>query len=336
MRRMRVAVVGLGWWGRQLVGSLAGSEVVEIGDAVEPRMAESADFAAVHGLAVHEHLEDVLSMPGIDGVLIATPHRLHTEQVLAAVAAGKHVFCEKPLALNADDARRMVGECEDRGLVLGVGHERRYEGALEEMTDMARSGALGTLLHIECNWSHDLFARSAAPSWRRDPAQAPLGTLTALGIHITDYFQSVGGPVAEVKAIAGRRSPAFQGEDVLTVQFRFESGVTGTMTNLATTPFYSRISLFGDRAWAEAREWSNVDVPEPALLVWQEPDREIRTRTFASSNTVRANVEAWARSAMGEGSYRFTSRELVHNIEILEAIVRSATEGTAQIVKIVS
>lgn len=330
MRPMRVAVVGLGWWGRQLVESLADSEIVEVFHAVEPRMAAAADFAAVHSLHVHEQLEDVLSIPEVDGVMVATPHRLHPEQVLASAEAGKHVFCEKPLALRADDARRMVRACEDRGLVLGVGHERRYEEALEEMAHMAGSGSLGTLLHIECNWSHDLFARTVADTWRRDPQQAPLGTLTALGIHITDYFQSICGPVAEVRAIAGRRSPTFDAEDVVTVQFRFASGMTGTMTNLATTPFYSRISLFGDRAWVEAREWSNVDVPEPALLVWQEPDREIRTRTFAASNTVRSNVEAWARSAMGSGGYRFTSRELVHNIEILEAIVRAASEGTAQ------
>jgi predicted dehydrogenase len=328
MSEMRAAVVGLGWWGRQLVQSLAESTVVRVTDAVEPRMSDAASFVSHHDLALHETLDEVLASGDVDGVLIATPHRLHPAQVLASARAGKHVFCEKPLALDAASAREMIAACRERGLVLGVGHERRYEGALEAMADMASSGSLGTLLHIECNWSHDLFAAAGEDTWRRDPSEAPLGTLTALGVHITDYFQSIAGPVGEVAAAATHRSDRFASEDVITVQFRFRSGVTGTMTNLATTPFYSRISVFGDQGWAEAREWSNVDIPEPALLMWQAPDHEIRTRTFAATDTVRANVEAWAHAALGGGAYRFSADQLLHNVEILEAIVDSATSGT--------
>lgn len=327
---LQVAVVGLGWWGRQLVDKLAASEVVEVTDAVEPQLSQAEAFAAGHGLTLHAALDEVLSREQIDGVLIATPHRLHEAQVIAAAEAGKHVFCEKPLALDAAAAKRMIEACRSRALMLGIGHERRYEGALEVMASMAESGALGNLLHLECNWSHDLFARAdAGDTWRRDPSQAPAGTLTALGVHITDYFQSISGRVAQVRAVTAHRSPKFDGDDVITIQFRFASGATGVVTNLATTPFYSRISLFGDEGWAEAREWSNVDVPEPALLTWQAPDREIRTQTFAASNTVRANVEAWASAAVGESEYRFSTEQLLHNIEILEAIVESAGTGEA-------
>ena len=327
---IRVAIVGLGWWGRQLVTSLEGSEVVDITDAVEPRISDAEGFAAKHELALHRSLEEALSSDDIDGVLIATPHKLHEQQVIASAEAGKHVFCEKPLALHTGAARRMIDACSERGLALGIGHERRYEGAMEAMATMSSSGELGELLHLECNWSHDLFARAGTPdTWRRDPSQAPAGTLTALGVHITDYFQSVAGRVAEVRAVTSHRSERFSGDDVIVVQMQFVSGVTGVLTNLASTPFYSRVSVFGDKGWVEAREWSNVDIPEPALLTWQGADREIHTRTFASSNTVQANVEAWALAAMGRGEYRFTPDQLVHNIEILEAIIDSATSGEA-------
>lgn len=325
---MRVAVAGLGWWGQQLVTSLEGSEWVRITDAVEPRMSDVERFASEHDLTLHGLLAEAVSIKELDGVLIATPHRLHEEQVIASAEAGKHVFCEKPLALDTDAARRMIDACAQSGLMLGIGHERRYEGALEAIAAMVSSGELGELLHLECNWSHDLFARATTgDTWRRDPSQAPAGTLTALGVHITDYFQSIAGRVAEVRAVTAHRSPKFDGEDVITVQMQFASDVTAVMTNLATTPFYSRISIFGDKGWVEAREWSNVDVPEPALLTWQGPDREIRTRTFAATNTPRANVEAWALAAMGRGAYRFTTEQLLHNVEILEAIVDSAASG---------
>lgn len=189
---------------------------------------------------------------------------------------------------------------------------------------MARNGELGSLLHVDCNWSHDLFTRSQKPTWRQDPAQAPAGTLTALGIHITDYLISVCGPIAEVRALTADRSQRFPGEDIVTIQLRFEAGMTGVITNLAATPFHSRISVFGDEAWVEARENSNVDVPEPAILTWRGLDWETHSRTFAASNTVRANLDQWAAAILHGDDYRFTDEQLVHNVEVLEAIVRSA------------
>lgn len=324
---LRVAVVGLGWWGRQLVTGLAGSDLVTVTDAVDPDTESAVDFASAHGLELHTGIDDVLADEAIDGVLIVTPHTLHERQVLAAAQAGKHVFCEKPLALDSDAARRMLTACRSRGLVLGVGHERRFEGAFEKVASMVVSGDLGTLLHVECNWSHNLFA-DAPVTWRQDPAQAPAGTLTALGVHMTDFFQSVAGPVVAVRAIANHRSAKFGGDDVITIQFEFASGVTGTLTNLATTPFYSRVTVFGDEGWVEAREWSNVDIPEPALLMWRGLDAEIHTRTFASTNSVRANIDAWARAATQGDEYRFTDDQLVHNVQILEAIVASARSGS--------
>ena len=80
----------------------------------------------------------------------------------------------------------------------------------------------------------------------------------------------------------------------------------------------------------EVWETTNVDVPEPALLTWRGMDNEIRTRRYPHSDTVGANLDQWASAALGLGSYRFTDNELVHNIEILEAIVRSSKSGTVE------
>jgi predicted dehydrogenase len=325
---MRLAIVGLGWWGRQIVTSLRGSDLVEIVQGVDPDEAGCAGFAAEHGMSLVADLGEALADPEIDAVIIATPHTLHEEAVIAAAGAGKHVFCEKPLALTASSARRMVAACRSRGVALGIGHERRFEGALEEAARMVADGELGMLLHLECNWSHDLFTKAAASDWRRDPSQAPAGTLTALGVHITDYFQSIAGPVDRVHAITADRSPAYPGDDVLTVQFVFGSGATATMTNIATVPFYSRITLFGDRGWVEAREQSNVDVPEPASLTTRLADGSLVSRQYPPSNTVRANIEQWVSAAMGRAQYRFSESEIFHNVEILEAIVESAATGS--------
>lgn len=324
---LNAAIVGLGWWGKQIVTCLAESEKIDIVRAVDVNLDAARDFAASHGLDLGSSYEDVLTDLSIDAVILVTPHLLHEEQVLAAAAAGKQIFCEKPFALNADAAKRMLAACGEKDIVVGIGHERRFEPALEAMKTHLDAGDFGTLIHIECNWSHNNFTKAVASGWRRDSKQAPAGTLTALGVHITDYFQSLAGPVARLRAQSAHRSDLFPADDVVSVQFAFESGATGFMCNIATTPFYSRVNVFGDKGWGEARENSNVDIAEPATLTTRWLDEELTTQTFASSNVVKAILEQWADAAEGRGDYRFTPDQKLHNVEILEAIVRSVGSG---------
>lgn len=244
------AVIGLGWWGKQIVTCLAESEKINVMRAVDVDHNAVAGFAAAHDLPLGNSFEDVLADPAVDAVILVTPHLLHEEQVLAAAAAGKQIFCEKPFALDAGAAERMLAACAEKDIVVGIGHERRFEPALEAMKSHLDDGDFGTLIHIECNWSHNNFTKNVASGWRKDPRQAPAGTLTALGVHITDYFQSLAGPVAKLRAQSAHRSSLFPADDVVAVQFTFESGATGFMCNIATTPFYSRINVFGTRAGA--------------------------------------------------------------------------------------
>ena len=327
---LKAAIVGLGWWGKQIVTCLKDSDRIDLVSAVDVDPNAVGAFADEMALKLTDRYDEVLRDGAIDAVILATPHGLHEEQVLAAAAAGKQVFCEKPLALGADAARRMLAACDDRGIVLGIGHERRYEGALEEMKRMVDAAELGTLLHVEMNWSHNKFAGAPASVWRQDPKQAPAGTLTALGVHLTDYLQSVAGPVAEVSARTSHRSPNFPSDDILSVQFTLGSGATAYMCNMATAPFYQRMGFFGDRGWAEVREISNPDIPDPAVLSWCGMDEKIHSLTYDHRDTVRANLDAWADAVEGRSPYRFSREEKLHNVEILEAIVTSAHTNTSQ------
>jgi predicted dehydrogenase len=324
---MKAAIVGLGWWGRQIIGCLKGSDRIAIVRAVDPEAAAARPFAESHHIAVTTSYADVLADPAVDAVIIATPNLLHEEQTLAAVAAGKQVFCEKPLALSAAAAQRMVAACKQRGFVLGVGHERRYEAALSEVKRLLDRGEIGTLVHLECNWSHNRFASAAPQSWRWDPQQAPAGILTATGIHIIDYFQYLAGPVARIYAQAAHRSPKFPGNDVIIVQFTFANGATGVMCNIASTPFHCRINVFGDNGWAEACEVSNMDMPDPATLTLRDGADKLATRVFPYGNTVRDNLHEWADAIEGRATYRFTDAEKVHAIQIIEAVLRSIDSG---------
>ena len=104
----------------------------------------------------------------------------------------------------------------------------------------------------------------------------------------------------------------------------FENGMLGSFTSIATTPFYQRMTVFGDRAWAEIREVANVDKPDPTLLTWRDMEDEIHTRTYKRTDTVRENLHEWASAVEGAGDYRFTADQILHNVEILDAIVKSS------------
>ena len=329
---LRAAVVGLGWWGKELISRLEGSDRITVTHGVDVNLDAVTELPEANGLTLTDSFKNVLANDNIDAVILATPHGLHEEQVLAAAAAHKQIFCEKPLALEGEAAERMLKACDDQGILLGIGHERRYEPAFEEMKRRVDTGELGTLLHIEINASYNLFAGVVETGWRQDPKQAPAGTLTALGVHLTDYMQTLAGPISEVHARTSHRSSDFPNDDILSVQFTFEAGITGYLSSIATTPFYQRISVFGDRGWVETREVSNVTDPDPAVMTWRGMDLEIHTRTYKPIDTVLANLHEWADAVGGTSKYRFTRQQKLHNIQILDTIVRSAASGMPQTV----
>jgi predicted dehydrogenase len=322
-RMIHAAVAGLGWWGQHMVRSLAGSEHVHIVAAVEKNPARAA-FAAEHGLKFADDLGDALADPAIDAVILCTPHTLHAEQVLACAAAGKHVFCEKPLALTRADAARSVAACNAAGVLLGIGHERRYEPAIVEVRRLVREGTLGTLMHAEANFNHDKLANVPAGDWRTSPKDAPAAGMTAMGIHLSDLFVDLLGPASEAFAVTAARVAYPDNGDVVSALLRFESGATAYLNAILVTPHYLCLTVFGSDAWVEVRNETHPDTPGPSVLTLQHRDGRRETRTYEWVNTVRLNLEAFAGAIEGRAPYPFTDAQKVGNIAVLEAIWRSA------------
>lgn len=320
------AVVGLGWWGQHIIRRMAGSEVLRVVRAVDRDPARAA-FAAEHGVGFVSDLSEVLSDPGIGAVILATPHALHTAQVEAVARAGKHVFCEKPLGLARADAERSVAACRDAGVMLGIGHERRYEAAIGEARRLLREGAIGTIMHAEANFSHDKLAHVPEGDWRASPHDAPAAGMTAMGIHLTDLYLDLIGPVAEVYAATASRVAYRHTGDVISVLMRFASGATGYINAILVTPMYIGLTIFGSEGWIEIRNHTHPDTPGPTSFTLQRRDGTRETRDYAWTDTVRAGLETFARAAETGTPYPFTDEQKVGNVAVLEAVCRSAAEN---------
>jgi predicted dehydrogenase len=257
---------------------------------------------------------------------------LHEAQVLQAVAAGKQVFCEKPLALTAAGARRMLDACDKAGIVLGIGHERRFEPAMESLLQAITNGQLGQILHMEANVSHNLFATLDPSSWRVSAKDAPAGAMTALGIHVTDLFISFAGHPRSVMARTAKVLKTGAGDDHVSAQIDFANGVTASFTCLSSTPFHGRVAVYGTHGWIEVRENGNVDKGMPTDVVTANAQGRRTAVSYPPANTVLANVESWVQAVLGRGTYRFTRDQLLDNIRLLEAIVVSAANASKRIV----
>ena len=320
---IRAAIVGLGWWGKHMVRRMKDSDALRIVVAVEANPAQEG-FATEHGLRFTTNFAEVLGDSAIDAVILCTPHSMHTEQVLAVAGAGKHVFCEKPLALTRRDAERSVEACRKAGVMLGIGHERRYEPAIVEVKRLVDDGVLGTIMHAEAHFNHDKLANVPEGDWRASPKDAPAAGMTAMGIHLTDLFAYLFGPISEVYAVTTSRVAYKETGDVISAHVRFASGATGTFNAILVTPLYIKFTVFGSEAWVEVRNLSHPDTPGSTTLTLQHRDGRVETRDYEWSDTVRANLEAFARAAEGSGAYIFTDAQKIGNVAVLEAVYRSA------------
>ena len=134
------AIAGLGRWGRNLVEAARKGGRLKVTRAVETDIGHARGFCAEHGLDLTDDFEAVLGDAAIEAVLLATPHSLHMAQVIAAAAAGKQVFCEKPLALRRDHAAKMFDACREAGVTLAVAHNRRFWPSMRALREIAASG----------------------------------------------------------------------------------------------------------------------------------------------------------------------------------------------------
>ncbi|MFI4928279.1 MAG: Gfo/Idh/MocA family protein, partial [Burkholderiales bacterium] len=258
---LNIAVVGLGWWGRILVDLARTSDklrVVRVAD-VNP---QSESFARERALAWSPRFEDVLADPQVQGVVLCTPHSQHTDQIVAAAQAGKHVFCEKPLSMSRADVLRAVAAVEKAGVALAVGHEKRFEPPVQEIMKLVKAGALGTPLQVEANFSQDKFLALASDNWRLSGKEAPAGPMTATGIHLLDLSIGVFGEADTVHCSVKQLGSPLTNGDTLAALVTFKKGGHALISAILATPFAGRFAVYGSQGWAEVRDKTHPEAPQ--------------------------------------------------------------------------
>jgi predicted dehydrogenase len=324
LQPLGVAVVGLGWWGRTIVPLLKDNAKLKVVCGVDVRPVE------LDGIAVVSSFEEALKDPAVQGVVLCTPHTQHTEQIIAAAQAGKHVFCEKPLSLSRADVLRAVTACNDNEVALAVGHEKRFEPPVQEVFRAAKAGELGTLLQIEANFSQDKFLSLTSDNWRMSEKEAPAGPMTATGIHLLDLSVGLLGPAQHVFAKVRQLGSRLTNGDTLGILVSFKNGSNALISAVLATPFDGRFAVYGNKGWAEVRDKAHPESPQGWTLTRTMRGKEKHVQDFPTANAVLANLEAFADAALKRAPYPVPQDQMIANVSTLEAVFRSVKSGAVE------
>ena len=325
---IKALIVGLGGWGQTLVNSVQGKsdKITFVHGLTRTSSDEAKAYAKEKGFGLLNcSYEEAIARDDVDAVVLASPHSIHADQVVAAAAAGKPIACDKPFTLNSADANRSIKAAQDANITLVVLHNRRFNPVYQEIQRLVKSGVLGDIAHIEANFSGDsAIKRKIDPrKWRDDPSESPLGSMTNRGLHALDAMVGCCGPVDRVFTAAINCTDHIRGYDTTSCLMWFKAGMTGSLSTLNATSAYWRLKVFGTEGTAEMRGWQELVVhmsgQDPEVTVLDKIDIE------------RAELEAFADALTGGAPYPISYEEMAAVPAFLEAAIQSSE--TEQIVK---
>ena len=315
-RPVRCAMVGLGWWGQLMVESVATPDTALVFTHGFARNAEPVrDFADAHRLELAPSFDTLLRDPAVDAIVLATPHSVHVDQIVACAEAGKPVFCEKPLALSLAEAQRAVAACRAADIVLGLGTDRRMLPAVVRLKALIDEGALGELLHLEAQYSNDNMSRGVSGDWRTSAHETPGGGMTGPGLHALDALLHLGGPAGSLSGQLRQPQGADVPVDTISLMGTLASGTSMLLGCVRGSPNYFRLAAFGTNGWAEVRGFGDLHHCASGGAETVEH--------FSPELAVGALLQAFGQTVRGDAPFPVTIASMLRSVAAFEAALRA-------------
>jgi len=287
-------------------------------------------FATAHGVdRAYPSYVELFRDPGVDAVFVAAPNHLHHAIVLAAANAGKHVLCEKPMALTTGEAEEMIAACRASGVTLRIGFQGRFHPSLAAAREIVRAGSLGEIREA----SVQRYVRIKILKWRNNLAEAGAGVLNDVAVHGIDFLQWIlEDSIARVFAIA--RPPRSSGhtDDFVALTMEFVGGGVATLRCSRLLAYGANdVQIFGTRGMLVTSSLLRAAEKYP-LVVTTEKGTE--RREFPAGDLYLAEIEAFADAVDGQATPACTGEEGLYLVRVSEAVVRSLETGAIQSVEV--
>jgi 1,5-anhydro-D-fructose reductase (1,5-anhydro-D-mannitol-forming) len=325
---VRWGLIGASTIARQfMIGAIRAEGEGEVAAVMSSSPERATAYAAEHGIPAAFSTLDGLLGADIDAVYISTTNELHLQQALAAAKAGKHVLCEKPLALNSADARRIVAACSAAGVVMGTNHHLRNAGSHRAMREAIAAGRIGK--PIAARVFHAVYLPENLQGWRISKPGAGGGVVLDITVHDADTLRFVlGDDPVEISAFTQSAGMAADGlEDGAMCIWRFRSGAIAQSHEGFTTMFAGTgFEVHGTRGSLFARDVMTQKPIGSVTLRDAGGDHEL---SFDRDDLYARSLRAFHAAIRGEGQPSATGEDGVWSLACAEAALESARSGRA-------
>lgn len=338
MEQVRLAVVGTGLIGKRHLEEIDRSGDAAVHSIVEPGP-DGPVLAGAYGVPLHASLAALFAGDRPDGVIVATPIRLHVEGGLECVAAGVPVIVEKPIADTVENATRLVEAAERAGVPVLTGHHRNYSPVMAKAREIVAGGRLGRLVAVTGTAMFykpdDYF--DIGGGWRRMPGGGPI--LLNL-IHEVNNLLSLVGDIVRVQAVVSNAARGFEVEDTAAMIFTFANGALGTflLSDAAASPRsweqtarenLSYSSFADEDCYHFAGTDGSLSVPTmrvrtfPGTRSWWEP-LDTTVEEVDRSDPLANQISHFAAVIRGAAEPICTARDGLKALQVVEAVVEAA------------
>ena len=299
--------------------------------AVSRRDLDSAQlFAERHGAGrAYDSAEELLTDERVNAVYVATPPHLHARQTVQAAEAGKHVLCEKPMAMTPAEAREMIEACRANGVVLTICHYQRFNARHQRIRRLLEAGAIGQVTAARINFS-DRFPPQPGV-WHHVPEISGGGPVMDLGIHCIDLMRYLCGPAESVAALVETLVDSSPVSDTATLLLRLAGGAQGVITSHWTTANFepertNGLEICGTEGSIVAAPISAKDSAGSLQVFTADGTRDYSVEPGGPRPHV-ALLEAFGAAACGNGPNPIPGEEGLAGLAVVEAASESTRSG---------
>ncbi|SFB76584.1 Gfo/Idh/MocA family protein [Tropicimonas isoalkanivorans] len=333
---IRTAIIGAGIGREHLEGYLDLPHQFAVTWICDLNLARAEEIADPHGIQVARNLANVLADPDVDLVDICLPPHLHYKAAKAALKAGKHVVCEKPMVPSLAEAESLIATAQAAGRVLSPVFQYRYGPAMAQIEALRTAGLLGRpyAASVETHWNRgpDYYATSWRGTWAGENGGAVLGH----AIHNHDLLTALLGPVREVQATVATRVNAIETEDCAAIALRFESGALATSSiTLGAATDTTRIRICWEGVTAESGTEPYAPMAQPWTFTARAPVEQsqvddVLAGVRPSRTRFAGYFEALADRLQGREAQAVTPEDGRRSVELVAAIYNAARTGQAE------
>jgi len=331
-RKLGYAIVGLGGYGLGRIipqfQHCQHSRLVALvsGDAAKARKVAQEYGVPERGIYSYSDFDRIRDNPDIDIVYICLPVFMHAEYTIRAAQAGKHVMCEKPMAINPLECEQMIAACRKAGKKLMIGYRSRFEPHNVEAIRLARAGAIGTIRYFR---SEHGFVAGDANSWRMKKAQSGGGSLMDIGIYALQAARYTTGeePLAVfAKETTNRNDPRFREvEDMIDFQLEFPSGAIGSCMSMYSAN-RNQFVLMGEKGRIELEPATAYSGQRMWVGAERSDKTEVKPPPGPYANQWVGQLDHMAQCVLQNREPLVPGEEGLRDMRIIEAVYRSARE----------